>query len=384
MNWNENNKGGPWGSGGGSGGQKPKNPWQGGGNSGGGPRGPQQPPDLDAVMREFQQKFGQFFPGGGDGRKKLVGIAIAVIVGLWLASGFYQVSSTQLGVVLRFGKPERIENPGLRYHLPGPIETVELTEVTSARKIEVGFSSSRRNSEESDVPNESMMLTGDENIIDVNFEVIWQVDPEKVKDFLFNIRKPEQTVKAAAESVMREVIGTTNIQTALTDGRSLIEQRTLELLQSLLNQYKSGVLVTQVNLRSARPPAEVADSFQDVTRARSDKETKINQAETYRSRVIPTAEGDAARKIQEAEGYKQQVVNLAKGNAERFTSVYQSYQLSRDTAAKQMYLETMESILRNANKIVIDPKGQGVNSYLPLNELIRTPARVPASTQPAN
>ncbi|MBI1272678.1 MAG: FtsH protease activity modulator HflK [Alphaproteobacteria bacterium] len=371
MSWNEN-KGGPWGS---AGGNRPKNPWQNNNGSGnGGGNGQQPPPDIDAVWREIQQKMNQYFPGGQH-RSRGIFVAVLVVAGLWLASGFYQVSAGQLGVVLRFGSPTRIEAPGLRYHLPMPIEQVILPDVTSARKTEIGFSADRRGNSDRDIPDESMMLTGDENIIDVNFEVIWQVDPVKVKDYLFNIRDPELMVKAAAESVMRDVIGTTNIQTALTGGRSLIEQRTIEYLQKLLSQYQAGILITQVNLRSARPPAEVADAFQDVTRARSDKETAINKAETYKSRVVPEAEGEAARKIQEAEAYKKQVVNIAKGNAERFLSVYESYKLSKDTTAKQMYMDAMESILQDAHKIVIDPKnGSGTTSYLPLNELIKPPA----------
>ena len=197
-----------------------------------------------------------------------------------------------------------------------------------------------------------------------------------MKDFLFSLRDPELTVKAVAESIMRQVIGQSDIQTALTGGRSAIETTTQELLQKTLAQYQTGVMVTQVNLRGARPPGEVADAFQDVTRARSDKETTINQAETYRSSIIPEAQGQAARLLQEAAAYKAQVVNLATGNAQRFNSVYQSYAMSKDTTSKQMYLETMESILGEATKIVIDGDGaKNATPFLPLQDMMKNTAR---------
>jgi modulator of FtsH protease HflK len=212
-----------------------------------------------------------------------------------------------------------------------------------------------------------MMLTSDENLIDVNFDVIWQVDPARLKDFIFNIAEPRLTVKAVAETAMREVIGQSNIQTAITSGRDKIEQKTLTLVQKTLDQYQAGIMVTQINLRNAMPPQEVADAFQDVTRARSDKETRINEADTYRNKIIPEAEGQSAKMLQEAGAYKEQIVNQANGNAQRFLSVYQSYQNARDVTARQMYLETMESILKDSNKIVVDPSIKGIAGYLPLN-----------------
>lgn len=386
MNGNDDNNG-PWGSSSGGSGKSSsgRNPWAEGPSSGGpSPSGGHQPPDLDALLRQGQDKLKQMMPGDFNNARGFMILLLALGL-FWLASGFYQVSAGQLGVVLRFGNPVRVEGPGLRYRLPYPFEEVLLPEVTALQKIEIGYrTDSRRGQGEQDVPDESSMLTGDENIIDVNFQIVWQVDPEKVKDFLFNIRDPERTVAAAAESVMREVIGTTDIKTALTGGRSDIEARTQEQLQKVLDQYQSGILITQVNLRGAKPPAEVADAFQDVTRARSDKETAINQAETYKSKIIPEAEGRALQMLQEADAYRQQVVNVARGNADRFTSVWQSYAQAKDVTTRQMYLETMESILRDAPKIVVDPalKGAGVTSYLPLNELMRSaPA---AASKPAN
>lgn len=369
MSWNNGNS--PWGQPNNNqgGNRKGSDPWQSKRPSNGSP----QPngDDIEEMLNNLLRRMGGWF-GGGRAPTPIILMGVLAVVAVWLLSGIYQVSATQLGVVLRFGEPNRVETPGLRYHLPSPIETVLLPEVTLARRTEIGFSSNSRQGDEQEVPQESMMLTGDENIIDVNFEVVWQVDPEKVKDFLFNIRDPSLTVKAAAESVMREVIGQTNIQSALTDGRSAIESKTHDLLQKLLAQYQIGVLVTQVNLRAARPPAEVADAFQDVTRARSDKETTINQAETYRSSILPEAQGQAARMLQEAQAYKTQVVNVATGNAERFLSVYQSYQASKETAARQMYLEAMEEILKDANKVVLDGSGaRNLTPYLPVQDLLK-------------
>ncbi len=368
------NNGNPWGSP--SGGKRPSNtnpnPWNHG--SGGGSGGPQGP-DFDIVaLKKFWQSLVNDFMGGHIGGGKTFTIMGLILLLLWMLSGIFQVSATQLGIVMRFGEPKQVVSPGLRYHLPYPIEDVILAEVTSSRKVEVGYSSDdsfRRNSE---TPNasESMMLTGDENIIEVSFDVMWQVDPTRVKDFLFNIKDPLTTVKAVAQSAMREVVGQTNIQTAITTGRTDIEQKTMDLIQKNLDQYKTGIQVTQVNLRGAMPPVEVADSFQDVTRARSDKETKINQAETYRNKVIPEAEGQSAKMLQEAAAYKAQIVNQATGNAARFISVHQSYQNAREVTARQMYLDTMESVLKDSNKIVVDPSLKGVSTYLPLTNIMNS------------
>ncbi|MBP7252099.1 MAG: FtsH protease activity modulator HflK [Alphaproteobacteria bacterium] len=360
----------PWGnaskrppSGGGSGGNN--NPWAGPpGGGGGGKRGENE---YDAVKR-ILKGVSQDFMGGNIGGGKIFAIMGIIVLVLWGFSGIFQVSASQLAIVLRFGEVQQIVGPGLRYHLPYPLEDVILKDVTTARREPVGYTpADDYNRRAATDDNNSMMLTSDENLVDVNFDVIWQVDPTRLKDFVFNIAEPQLTVKAVAETAMREVIGQSNIQTAITSGRDKIEQKTLELVQKTLDQYQAGIMVTQINLRNSMPPQEVADAFQDVTRARSDKETRINEADTYRNKIIPDAEGQSSKMLQEAGAYKEQIVNQANGNAQRFLSVYQSYQNARDVTARQMYLETMEHILKDANKVVVDPNIKGIAGYLPLN-----------------
>jgi modulator of FtsH protease HflK len=357
-----------------NGGGKPGgNPWMQSPSGGGG-----QPPggdDLAALKRKLAA-LSRDFNGGDVGGGKMFVLMGLVLLLIWAGSGVFQVSPSQMGIVMRFGEAKQTVGPGLRYHLPYPIEDVELRDVTTARREAVGYRAAddvRRRGEPDEA--DTMMLTSDENIIDVNFDVIWQVDPLRLKDFIFSIAEPRLTVKAVAETAMREVIGQSNIQTAITSGRDKIEQKTLALVQKTLDQYQAGIQVTQINLRNAMPPQEVADAFQDVTRARSDKETKINEAETYRNKIIPDAEGQSAKMLQEAGAYKEQVVNQSTGNAQRFLSVYQSYQNARDVTARQMYLETMETVLKDADKIIVDPSIKGITGYLPLNNLVKTVPR---------
>lgn len=364
---NDNNSDNPWGNPG-------KRPSGGGHNGGGGNNPWSQPPtggrppgkdEFEALKRAFKGAS-QDFMGGNVGGGKVFAILGVILLLLWGFTGVFMVSASELGVIMQLGQPRQIVGPGLRYHWPYPIEDVLLADVTTARREAVGYQAPDDLRRVGTKDNDSMMLTSDENIVDINFDVIYQVDATRVKDYLFNIYSPRLTIKAVAESAMREVIGQSNIQTAITTGREQIEQKTLTLLQKTLDQYQAGILVTQINLRNAMPPQEVADSFQDVTRARSDKETRINEAETYRNKIMPEAEGQAAKMLQEASAYKDQVVNQAQGNAQRFLSVYQSYQNAKDVTARQMYLETMEAILKDANKVVIDPSIKGITGYLPL------------------
>jgi membrane protease subunit HflK len=369
------NKDSPWGNAG----KKPSGSGQnGGGNnpwsqppSGGKPNGS----EYEAIKRALKGASNDFM-GGNIGGGKVFAIMGVLLLFVWGITGWFLVSASQLGIVMRFGETQQIVSPGLHYHWPYPIEDVVIKDVTSARRIAVGYVPPdeviRRTSTDD---SNSMMLTSDENLVDINFDVLWQVDPTRLKDFIFNIAEPELTVKAVAETAMREVIGQSNIQTAITTGRDKIEQRTLELIQKTLDQYQAGIQVTQINLRNAMPPAEVADSFQDVTRARSDKETRINEADTYRNKILPDAEGQSARMLQEAGAYKEQIVNQANGNAQRFLSIYQSYQNAREVTSRQMYLETMESVLKDANKIIIDPSVKGIAGYLPLNSLNKNQVR---------
>jgi len=369
MPWsNQGGGGGPWGQPPGGGGQ---GPW--GRPSGGG--GPNTP-DLEELLRKGQDRMKRIMPGGF-GSGKGIALIVGLLIAVWLASGFYRIEPDEQGVVLRFGEWVRTEQPGLRYHLPYPIEEAYRPKVTKVQRIDIGYRSNdfggRRNGGNRDVPDESLMLTGDENIIDIDFTVFWVI--KDAGNYLFKIRNPEATVKKAAESAMREVIGKTDLQPALTEKRQEIEMQTRTLLQALLNAYQSGIEITQVQMQDSSPPEQVVDAFNDVQRARADRERLANEAEAYRNDIIPRARGEAERMIQEAEAYREQVVNVAHGDANRFRSTYDAYVMGRDVTARRMYLETMEEVLGNARKVVIDPTasgGQGVVPYLPLNELQRS------------
>jgi modulator of FtsH protease HflK len=301
----------------------------------------------------------------------LIGLAI---VALWLLSGFYRVEPDELGVVLRFGKPVNVVQPGLQYHLPYPIETALTPPALRVNKTDVGIRLSeetRRGSSLREVPEESLMLTGDENIVDVDFSVLWKVKPNGVTDYLFNMEDPKGTVKAVAESAMREVIGRSNAQPLLTGLRQSVETSVQDLMQKTLDSYGAGILIQNVQLQKVDPPSEVIDSFRDVQAARSDLERLANEAQTYANRVVPEARGRAAKIVQDAEAYRAQTVADAKGQTSRFLQVYDQYKKAPDVTRQRMYLETMERILANTDKTIIDTgkQGTGVIPYLPLNDL---------------
>ncbi|MGY8661662.1 FtsH protease activity modulator HflK [Bradyrhizobium sp. UFLA05-109] len=371
MPW-KNQGGGPWGSG-------SKGPW----GTGPQPVGP-RPPDLEDLLRRGQDRLQQLLPGGyfsGLG----ISVIVLFIVAIWLASGFFRVQSEELGVVLRFGKHVRTVQPGLNYHLPYPIETVLLPKALRVSTISIGMTliddPSRRGRTIRDVPEESLMLTGDENIVDVDFTVLWRIKPDGVGDFLFNIQNPEGTVKAVAESAMREVIGRSQIQPILTGARNTTEQGVQELMQRTLDGYGSGILITQVQMQKVDPPAQVIDAFRDVQAARADLERKQNEAQTDANRIVPVARGRAAQILQDAEGYREQVIAEAKGQSARFLKVYEEYKKAPDVTRERIYLETMERVLGGSEKLVYDgaATGQGgVVPFLPLNEL--TPKRPPATS----
>ena len=322
------------------------------------------------------------FPGGAGGNpfgnRKVVFIGVVVLLGLWMLSGFYRVQPAERGVELMFGRFYEVTEPGLRYHFPAPIQSVIRPQVERVNRVEVGFRSGAvtgRNATARDVTSESLMLTGDENIVDINFVVLWKISvPE---DFLFNVRDPEETVKAAAESVMRELIGKTPIAEATTEGRGVLETDARVQLQALLDSYGAGILITEIQMQKADPPAEVIDAFRDVQRAQADRERLQNEAEAFANDIIPRARGDAERLIQEAEGYKQTVVARASGEAARFVAIYEEFANSREVTAERMYLEMMEAVLRDMNKLVIDgdASGSGVVPYLPLPNLQERPVR---------
>ena len=364
--------GGPWGIGPRGGG-----PW-GGGNrgNGGGPsprgRGP-QPPDFEELLRRGQDRFRSVLPGNFNTRTWGAVVALAIVV-LWLLSGFYTVAADEVGVVLRFGAYNRTTQPGLNYHLPGPIETVLRPSVTRVNRTEIGYRSAEgtatRGAATRQLPEEALMLTGDENIVDINFTVFWVI--KDAKAYLFNIRAPEATVKSVAESAMREVIGETPIAQALSEGRGKIETDTHGLLQGILNSYGAGIEVTQVQLLKVDPPGPVIDAFRDVQRALADREKLRNQAEAYRNDIVPKARGSAAAIKQEAEAYRQEIIARSQGDADRFTSVYHAFKAAQDVTLQRLYLETMEEVLKNSNKVIIDKSaqgGSGVLPYLPLPAL---------------
>ncbi len=365
MAWNQGG-GGPWGGGGSGGGGGPS-PWgrpPGGGGFGG------KPPDIEEMLRRGQDKVKRMIPGGfGSGRG--VGLVVIVAISLWLASGFYRVQPDELGIELWFGKVAAQTTPGLHWRPPAPIATVVTPKVTRINTLDIGFRATpdTRGQRSRTVAEEGLMLTGDENIIDIQYTVFWKISDPNL--FLFNIVSPEATVKAAAESAMREVVGQMPANMALAEGRTRIETDTQRLTQAILDQYGSGVLVTQVQLRGVEPPQQVIDAFRDVQRAKADRERARNEAEAYRNDIVPRARGEAQRLIQEADAYRQQATAQAQGEAARFNSVFDAYRLAPDVTKQRLYLETMELILRGNSKYIIDQPsgGQGVLPYLPLQEL---------------
>ncbi len=388
MPWNSQGGGGsPWGSGGGGG--RSQGPWSSGGGGGG-----QRPPDLEDLLRRGQDRLRSIIPGGvGSSR----GIILVLLIGIavWFASGFYRVQPDEQGVVLRFGAFHRTTQPGLNYHLPVPIETALTPSVTRVNRVDVGFRSPGTNAGAAGsraVAEESLMLTGDENIIDVQFTVFWVItDAGK---FLFNIRNPERTVRAAAESAMRDIVGRSAIQREeeraassetgakkavagimirdiLERGRREVEQETMKLLQRILDEYGAGIQITQIQMQNVEPPSQVIDAFRDVQRAEADKERLRNEAQAYRNDILPRARGEAARITQEAEGYKKQTVAKAQGDSSRFKALYEQYRKAPQVTRQRLYLETMEEVLAKNPKILIDRSqgGPGVVPYLPLPEL---------------
>jgi membrane protease subunit HflK len=376
MPW-ENKGGGPWGSGGSGGGGSGGS--GGGGSGGGGPwgRGPGggggRQPDIEDFIRKGQDRFKGMVPGGLGGR----GIAILILLLLigWAFTGVYRVQADQQGVELRFGKWVGTTAPGLHWYWPYPIGDVETPSVANIQEIRVGyrsFGAERGGTSERDVVEESLMLTGDQNIIDIDFSVQWRISD--AGKFLFRIRDPEATVKIAAESSMREIIGQSDLQPAMTEAREEIALNTRELLQKILDEYESGIEITQVQLQKADPPAAVIDAFDDVQAAKQDKERLQNQADAYRNDILPRARGEAQRMIQEAQGYKERLVNEATGEAERFLSVYSAYSENPEVTRRRMYLETMQNLLVNTEKVIMDRGVQSAVPYLPLNELRRQAA----------
>ena len=384
MSWDNQGGGGPWGNNGGSGGSG--SPW---GRGTGGQGGGQTPPDIDEVIRRGQAKLKGLLPKGFGGWKAGMLIAL-VLLGIWAANGFYRVQPNQEGVPVLLGRfVGTTTNPGLHWNWPAPIGKVYTPDVTAENRIEIGLrtsgESSRRGASVRDMPEESQMITGDENIVDIDFVVFWRISD--APNYLFNIRNPDETVKMAAESGMRAIIGQTPIQEALTSRREDIEARTLSSLQKLMSEYQAGIQVRQVQLLAVLPPKNVIDAFDEVSRARQDMDRLKNEAEAFRNDIVPRARGEAQQLLQGAEAYRQEVVNRAQGDANRFNSVYQAYRQSKDVTTTRIYLETLETIFSNVNKVIIDSEvgkaGGGVVPYLPLPE-IKKKQQNNSSSQGAN
>ena len=408
MSWN--NGGGPtnpWGNPGGGGGRPPPRPDR-GPDKGGPDRGPDRGPwgkgggagslpDLDELIARMQDKARRFVPGGGNGGRgggggfgrgngRLLAVLGLVAVAIWLGSGFYRVQPDEQGVVLRFGAYDgRTTAPGLRYHLPWPIEQAFTPSVTTTNSVEIGFRSNgngngvarisgRNIGTAQELPEEALMLTGDENIIDINFSVFWRI--RNAGDYLFNIQQPNETVRAAAESMMRQVMGRTPIQPALAEARARIEADVAAGTQAILDQYHAGVEIVQVQLQRVDPPAAVIDSFRDVQRAITEAEQARNEAESYRNSIIPRARGDAARITAEAEGARQASIAEAIGQAQRFQSVYSAYILAKDVTLKRLYIETMQEILQHTPATIVDDQLKGVVPFLPIDPGKTDPGKV--------
>ncbi len=374
MPWNPRGGGGggPWGGGGGGNGPWGRPGGSGGGNGGGGMPGG---PEIEDFIRKGQEKLRSVMPGNGFGSGQgLMALAVLAIAA-WAFTGIYKVSPDEQGVVMRFGQWVDTTEPGLHYRLPYPIETVLLPKVTKVNQLQLGYRSmgetrGERGSSSRNVPEESRMLTGDENIVEADAAVFWRI--KDAGKFLFNVRDPEATVKVAAESSLREVIGRNPIQAALSDKREQIAIQAQEELQKLLDTYGAGIHVQQVQLQKVDPPGAVIDAFNDVQRARADQERARNEAEAYRNDIIPRARGEVERITQEAQAYREQVVDLAQGDAKRFLAIYGSYKLAEDVTARRLYIETMEEVLKGSTKIIIDPSSKGAQSvvpYLPLPEI---------------
>ena len=364
----------PWSNQSGGGGWKGGGPW--------GPRpGPGQQPDLEEILRRGQDRIRQAMPGGRIGGPFAVLLAVVLVALVGFFGFTVRVNPDELGIVLRFGKYVRQLPPGLNFRWPYPIEHVELPKVTRINRIEIGMrgSSDTRDATSTtrDVPEESLMLTGDENIVDIDFVVFWQIN--NAPDYLFNIQNPEGTVKAVAEGAMREIVGQSDIEPILTAARAQTETSAQQLIQRILDSYGAGIRVVQVQLQKVDPPSQVIDAFRDVQAARADQERLQNEAQAYANRVIPEARGEAERILQAAQGYRDKVIAEAKGEADRFTQVLEQYQKAPDVTRRRIFIDTMQEVLSKTDKIIIDDKvGTGVVPYLPLSELQK---RTPPATQ---
>lgn len=372
-----------WGNRGSNDGDKP---------GGGGPRRPNDgPPDLEELWRDFNRKLTGMFGkkgggnGGGDGPRmpnidfnpKFLGGGIGLIAGLvavvWLASGFYIVDASQRGIVLQFGSYKESTEPGLRWRLPYPFQSHELVNLSGVRTLEIGYRGTERNK----VLKEALMLTDDENIVNIQFAVQYILkDPV---EYLFNNRSTDDAVMGAAESAVREIVGKSEMNFVLYEGREQIATQAAKLMQDILDRYKSGILVSKVTMQNAQPPEQVQSAFDDAVKAGQDRERQKNEGQAYANDVIPKAKGTAARLLEEANGHKQRVISTAEGDASRFRQIQVEYAKAPEVTRQRMYLDTMQQVYANTSKVLVDAKGQGNLLYLPLDKLMQSAAGMAAT-----
>ena len=347
------------------------------------------PPDLDEIWNRLRQKLPGIFGGWGGGREPGDGggkrfpagawLLVALVVIIWLASGFYIVDASQRGVVLRFGKYLQTTEPGPNWHLPYPIESVEIVNLSQVRTLEVGYRTNVKNK----VLKESLMLTDDENIVDLQFAVQYLIkDP---KEFLFSNRNPDDSVMQVAETAMREIVGKSKMDFVLYEGRESIRAQAQKLMQQILDRYQSGVAISQVTMQQAQPPEQVQAAFDDAVKASQDRERQINEGQAYANDVVPKARGSASRLMQEAEGYKQRIIATAEGEASRFRQIQTEYSRAPAVTRERMYIDTMQQVLTNTSKVIVDQKAGSNLLFLPLDKLLQLSAAgaAPAATDSA-
>lgn len=373
MAWN--NQGGPWGGG--------QSPWGRGGGGGG-----NQPPDFEEMIKRGQDRMKSILPGGFGSGRALTLIGVAAVV-LWLVTGFYVVNPGQVGVNMLFGSFVSQTTPGLRWNWPVPIGDHFTPDVATRNRVEVGFRAETASGSDRDVPEESLMLTGNENIIDVRAVVLWRIN--NVEQYLFGLGEPEASVKNAAEAALREIIGQSSFEFAITEGRGQIELKARDLAQEMIDSYHmpdaagGAITIEQLSLQKVDAPSEVIDAFRDVQKAKADAEAAINDAQAYVNQVTEEAKGQSYQLVQQAEAYKAEKVAIAQGDAQRFISVYDEYKQAPDITERRLYLETMAGILGGMNKVLIDQSGAGgAVPYLPLDQLLKNRPKAPdANTDPS-
>lgn len=357
-----------------------KDPWSGRGRE-------QGPPDLDELVRKMQDRFGGLFGGrkkGGAGRpdgggRLGLGLIILIAAIVWLLSGIYIIDEGKRGVVLRFGKFTEITTPGPHWHIPYPVEEVEVVDVGQRRFVEIGYrSTGGRGNTPVTVPKEALMLTQDENIVNIQLAVQYQVkDP---RAYLFNVRDPDLTLKQASESAIREVVGKSKMDFVLKEGRGEIAQQTKDLLQQIMDQYKTGLLVTTVNLQDAQPPEEVQGAFADAIKAREDEARQKNEAEAYANDILPKARGAAARQLEEATAYRESIIAKAEGEASRFRQLLQEYHKAPEVTRERLYIDAMEKVLSATSKVTLDVSQGNSLLYLPLDKMLEGSAGATVKT----